>query len=49
MRGAWLVLEPGDRQAALALYTRAGFRRIPNFGYYEGLEHRLCFELPLSG
>ncbi|WP_230283928.1 GNAT family N-acetyltransferase [Deinococcus sp. 23YEL01] len=46
---ARLVLETGDQQeAALALYTRAGFRRIPNFGYYEGVENSLCFELPLG-
>lgn len=46
---AWLVLETGDRQhAAIALYVRAGFRRIPNFGVYVGVENSLCFELPLA-
>ncbi|MBZ9750006.1 GNAT family N-acetyltransferase [Deinococcus sp. HMF7604] len=46
---ARLVLETGDQQAAaLALYERAGFRRIPNFGYYEGIENSLCFALPLK-
>ncbi|WP_235693112.1 GNAT family N-acetyltransferase [Deinococcus aquaedulcis] len=45
---ARLVLETGDQQAAaLALYERAGFRRIPNFGYYEGIDNSLCYELPL--
>ncbi|MFW8627134.1 hypothetical protein [Deinococcus sp. ME38] len=44
------MLETGDQQAtALALYTRTGFRRIPNFGYCEGVENSLCFELPLGG
>ena len=46
---ARLVLETGDRQhAAMALYARAGFRRIPNFGVYAGVENSLCFELPLA-
>lgn len=44
-----MVLETGDRQhAAMALYARAGFRRIPNFGVYAGVENSLCFELPLA-
>ncbi|WP_425147532.1 GNAT family N-acetyltransferase [Deinococcus sp.] len=46
---ARLVLETGDLQAeAVSLYQRAGFTRIPNFGYYVGLENSLCFELPLT-
>ncbi|BBN93373.1 putative acyltransferase [Deinococcus grandis] len=46
---ARLVLETGDRQhAAIALYVRAGFRRVPNFGVYVGVEDSLCFELPLA-
>lgn len=45
---ARLVLETGDRQPdAIALYERAGFTRIPNFGYYAGIESSVCYELPL--
>ncbi|MFC4639741.1 GNAT family N-acetyltransferase [Deinococcus hohokamensis] len=47
---ARLVLETGDQQSdAVHLYESAGFRRIPNYGYYEGMEGSLCYELPLSG
>lgn len=39
-----LVLETGDAQPdAIRFYTREGYARIPNFGYYEGLESSLCF------
>lgn len=45
---ARLVLETGDRQAeAIRLYESAGFTRIPNYGYYAGMEGSLCYELPL--
>lgn len=38
-----LVLETGQRQAeALALYTRAGFARIPAFGEYVGSPLSIC-------
>ena len=38
-----LVLETGPRQTeALALYRRAGFVEIPQFGEYEGCEFSLC-------
>lgn len=44
-----LVLETGDLQAeAIGLYESAGFRRIPNYGYYVGIENSLCYELPLE-
>lgn len=44
-----LVLETGDLQAeAIALYEHSGFTRIPNFGYYVGMENSLCYELPLK-
>ncbi|GBF05950.1 N-acetyltransferase GCN5 [Deinococcus aerius] len=44
-----LVLETGDLQAeAIGLYESAGFRRIPNYGYYVGIENSLCYELPLD-
>ena len=43
-----LVLETGDQQAeALGLYQSSGFIRIPNFGYYVGIDNSLCFELKL--
>ena len=45
---ARLVLETGNQQPeAVHLYERAGFRRIPNYGYYANMEDSLCFELPL--
>jgi putative acetyltransferase len=38
-----LVLETGPRQAeALALYHRAGFVELPQFGEYEGCEFSVC-------
>ncbi|QUF02871.1 GNAT family N-acetyltransferase [Actinosynnema pretiosum subsp. pretiosum] len=39
-----LVLETGTLQPeAIALYTRAGYRRIPNFGVYRCEPNSLCF------
>jgi putative acetyltransferase len=39
------ILETGQNQPeAIALYTRQGYRRIPNFGQYEGVPYSLCFE-----
>lgn len=39
-----LLLETGDAQPdAVRFYTREGYARIPNFGYYEGLHASLCF------
>ncbi|MFC4427638.1 GNAT family N-acetyltransferase [Deinococcus navajonensis] len=44
-----LVLETGNQQPdAVHLYESAGFRRIPNYGYYEGIEGSLCYELRLE-
>jgi len=41
-------LETGNRQvAAMALYERLGFRRIPPFGEYVGDPVSVCFEKPL--
>jgi putative acetyltransferase len=38
-------LETGNRQPeAIALYERAGYRRIPNFGIYIGSTRSVCFE-----
>ncbi|MFC4455929.1 GNAT family N-acetyltransferase [Deinococcus sonorensis] len=46
---ARLVLETGVLQVeAIRLYQRAGFVRIPNYGYYAGVEGSLCFELRLG-
>jgi len=39
-----LVLETGDRQPeAVALYTRAGFVRIPRYGQYACAPQSVCF------
>ncbi|ACO45551.1 GNAT family N-acetyltransferase [Deinococcus deserti] len=45
---ARLVLETGNQQPeAVHLYEQAGFRRIPNYGYYQDMEDSLCYELRL--
>lgn len=39
-----LVLETGDQQPdAIRFYTREGYERIPNFGYYTASALSLCF------
>ena len=39
-----LVLETGDQQPdAIRFYSREGFERIPNFGYYVDSDNSLCF------
>lgn len=39
-----LVLETGDQQPdAIRFYTREGYERIPNFGYYVDSPYSLCF------
>ncbi|GAA4014378.1 GNAT family N-acetyltransferase [Deinococcus rubellus] len=44
-----VVLETGDLQmAAIGLYESAGFERIPNFGYYVGVENSWCYGLDLE-
>lgn len=48
------VLETGKRQPdAIKLYTKNGYRVIPNYGPYEGIENSICFEkeleLPVTG
>ena len=41
---ARLVLETGDQQPdAIRFYTREGYERIPNFGYYVDSPYSLCF------
>jgi putative acetyltransferase len=42
------VLETGKRQPeAIALYLKQGYRQIPNYGQYIGIENSLCFEKKL--
>ena len=39
------VLETGKKQPeAIAVYQKAGYRQIPNYGQYEGVENSICFE-----
>lgn len=39
-----LLLETGHEQPeAVRFYTREGFERVANFGYYVGLEQSMCF------
>jgi GNAT superfamily N-acetyltransferase len=39
------TLETGIRQPeAIGLYTKNGYRRIPNYGQYAGITGSLCFE-----
>jgi GNAT superfamily N-acetyltransferase len=43
------VLETGYKQPeAIALYTRSGYLKIPNYGQYVGMDNSVCFEKPLS-
>jgi len=42
------VLETGKRQEdAVALYQKNGYRVIPNYGQYIGVENSVCFEKKL--
>ncbi len=39
------ILETGKRQTeAIALYNKNGYKLIPNYGQYTGIENSLCFE-----
>lgn len=39
------VLETGLKQPeAIALYTKCGYMRIPNYGQYAGVSNSVCFE-----
>jgi GNAT superfamily N-acetyltransferase len=39
------ILETGKRQPeAIALYLKAGYQQIPNYGQYAGIENSLCFK-----
>ncbi|PWY98632.1 acyl-CoA N-acyltransferase [Testicularia cyperi] len=40
-----LLLETGDKLFdAIRFYTRSGYTRIPNFGYYQGVDTSICME-----
>ena len=42
------VLETGQKQPeAIALYTKRGYHRIPNYGQYVGVASSVCFEKTL--
>lgn len=42
------VLETGVRQAdAISLYQKCGYKSIPNYGQYIGVENSVCFEKEL--
>jgi GNAT superfamily N-acetyltransferase len=44
------VLETGKKQPeAIALYTKNGYRIIPNYGQYANVENSVCFEKLLTG
>jgi len=39
------VLETGKRQPeAIGLYKKSGYKSIPNYGQYAGIENSVCFE-----
>ncbi len=39
------ILETGKKQPeAIALYTKNGYKLIPNFGQYAGVDNSVCFE-----
>ena len=43
------VLETGIRQPeAIQLYLKNGYKRIPNFGQYNGINNSVCFEKKLT-
>ena len=43
------VLETGKRQPeAIQLYTKSGYKMIPNYGQYEGVANSICFEKKLN-
>jgi putative acetyltransferase len=43
------VLETGKRQPeAIRLYEKAGYKKIPNYGQYVGVENSVCFEKILA-
>lgn len=43
------ILETGKRQPeAIELYKKRGYRLIPNYGQYAGVENSVCFEKELE-
>lgn len=43
------VLETGKKQPeAIELYKKNGYKQIPNYGQYEGIENSVCFEKKLN-
>lgn len=43
------LLETGKRQTeAVGLYTKCGYKIIPNYGQYAGVENSICFEKDLK-
>jgi putative acetyltransferase len=39
------ILETGKRQPeAIGLYGKCGYKQIPNYGQYTGVENSVCFE-----
>ena len=43
------VLETGNRQPdAIGLYKKSGYKIIPNYGKYAGVENSVCFEKTLG-
>jgi len=43
------VLETGKNQPeALALYSKLGYKRIPNYGQYAAVDNSVCFEKELK-
>ncbi len=43
------VLETGKRMPdAIALYTKNGYKKIPNYGQYVGIENSCCFKKKLQ-
>lgn len=43
------ILETGKRQPeAIGLYKKNGYKLIPNYGQYAGIENSLCFEKELK-
>ncbi len=43
------ILETGKKQPeAIALYKKNGYKLIPNYGQYTGVENSLCFEKEMN-
>lgn len=43
------ILETGKRQPeAIRLYERSGYKEIPNYGQYVGMDNSVCFEKTLT-